>query len=276
MQNDTISFLTGDGTSLEILQSPVEEPRATLLMWPCMGGSVRMYRCPVDLFNKAGVSVIQFNPRGHGESGGQFVPEDAIADLGDYLFSRKRDSSPLWILGHSAGANAVLQYGTAFGGVDRFFLVSPVLDSIESLRYMYRINTILEFNEIVAALTSERDFVLDVLSNDRWMDPAIWQKNYYRHKFDDISENFRVGIFLERLFIEGYNAFEDLISQAEKTSILVAPVDTWYPFETIERLAREGNIPVHLIKKARDHFFTGGWKAVWAHLLDQLNSHYPH
>ena len=231
-----------------------------------------MYRCPVERFTSAGCSVILFNPRGHGASEGQFVPELATRDLDEFLSRYKTDSSPLCILGHSAGANAVLQFATAYGRGDHFLLVSPVLDSIESLRYMYRIGTIMEFNGIAAALTSDKKFTLSVLENEEWMEPEKWKKEEYRKRLNIISGNFHVGSFLEILFIKGYNAFDDLMYHGEKSTILLPRQDNWYPSETVRSLADRGNIRLQILQEAGDHFFTGTWGVVWDFLFADVST----
>ncbi len=264
-------FFTSDETDIEVIADYIENPIATLVIWPCMGGSVLMYRCPVEQFNKAGISVIRFNPRGHGNSSGQFVPEAAIADLNEFIGVNKRDDSPIYIVGHSAGANAVLQYGTAFGDVDRFILISPVLDSIESLRYMYQQKTIMEFNVLISALTSDKDLIHHVLADSMWMAPEIWESKNYRERLDAVSFEFKVGIFLERLFIQGYNTFPDLVLHGDKSTILLPKKDNWYPKETVMRLSAENSIPVVTMSEANDHFFTGAWKTVWDWVREDMD-----
>lgn len=270
MKKSISTFKTSDGTEIEVFGSFVENPRVTVLVWPCMGGSVLMYRCPVERFTSAGCSVILFNPRGHGASRGQFVPEVVIDDLIEYLAEYKKDSSPLYLLGHSGGANAALKFGTATSMIDRFLLVSPVLDSIESLRYMYRIGTIMEFNGIAAALTSDKKFTLSVLENEEWMEPEKWKKEEYQKRLNDISGDFRVGSFLELLFIKGYNAFDDLVLHGNKSTVLLPRQDNWYPFETVKAVTDRGNIRLQVLEAAGDHFFTGAWGAVWDILFADL------
>jgi len=272
MEKNISSFKTSDGMSVEVFASFVANPRATIVVWPCMGGSVLMYRCPVERFTSGGCSVILFNPRGHGASGGQFVPELAARDLHEFLSRYKTDLSPLYIIGHSAGANAALQFATGYERGDRFLLVSPVLDSIESLRYMYRIKTIAEFNMLIGAITRDRDFTLSVLENEEWMEPETWRKKDYLKRLNDISGDFHVGSFLEILFIDGYNAFDDLILHGEKSTVLLPRQDNWYPFETVKALTDRGNVRLQILQEAGDHFFTGAWGAVWDWVLEDLTA----
>ncbi|HPS59340.1 MAG TPA: alpha/beta fold hydrolase [Spirochaetota bacterium] len=263
-------FTAPDGTLIDIKTDLVPHHRAVLVVWPCMIGSTAMYRLPVKDFNSSGISTVQFNPRGHGRSGGQFDVEQSISDLQAYLDSLKLQDTPVWMLGHSAGASCVLRHGTTYRPAHRYILVSPVLDSIGSYRYLYDQGRQSEANLLISALSTGRDLMLPILENDEWMKPEVWHQQEYREKFDRISVKIPVGTLMQKLFIEGYNTFRDLELLAEKTSIMLPLEDRWYPMDLTNSLAEKSGIRVETISEAKDHYFTGAWKHVWRMVLESI------
>lgn len=264
-------FTTSDGTQLDIKSDLVPHSRAALVVWPCMTGITAMYRTPVKDFNSAGISTVQFNPRGHGRSGGQFDVEQCISDLHEYMDSHKLHDKPVWMLGHSAGASMVLRYGTAHRSAQRYILVSPVLDSKGSYRYLYDTGRESEANFLISAFTSEKEYMLSILQNSCWMNRDEWERNSYREKFDGISGNVLIGSLMQKLFIEGYNTFRDLELLAEQTTIILPEQDNWYPMDLTNSLAKKSGISIETISEAKDHYFTGAWKHVWRRVLDEMN-----
>jgi hypothetical protein len=110
--------------------------------------------------------------------------------------------------------------------------------------------------------------MLQILKNDEWIKPEVWQRQDYREKFDRISVKILLGTLMQKLFIEGYNTFRDLELLAEKTSIILPLQDNWYPMELTNSLALKSGIPVETISDAKDHYFTGAWKHVWNRVLE--------
>ncbi len=261
------TFLTSDGVQLEVLGSVPENAGACLIVWPCMGGAVQMYRVPVEKFAAAGVACILYNPRGHGRSGGQMEIETALSDLEEILHKHISPEIPLVVVAHSAGANAGLQFGARIRPPEKFVLVAPVLDSRESLFSMYQRNTIYEFIDILCANTDDGTVVRKVLADDQWLNAEVWESRGYRQLLDDVPARLKVGTFLEKLFLPGHNAFEELAMFARRTRILVAPDDTWYPAATTGGLALWHSIPIETVAEAQNHFFTGAWERVWADVL---------
>jgi pimeloyl-ACP methyl ester carboxylesterase len=267
------TFLTGDGVQLEVLGTVPENPPACLIVWPCMGGAVQMYRVPVAKFISLGCACILYNPRGHGRSEGQMEIETALSDLDEIIRKYIPSGTPLTMVAHSAGANASLQFGARCRPLEKFVLVAPVLDSRESLFSMYQRNTISEFTDILCANTEDGTLVRKVLADETWLDAEVWNSRNYRRLLDEVPARILVGTFLEKLFLPGHNAFEELGMFARQTRIFTAPEDTWYPAATTGGLALWHGIPIETITEAQNHFFTGGWERVWTEVLRLIPTH---
>lgn len=264
-------FIVSDGTRIDIRENFTAGHRALIVLWPCMTGSTAMYRLPVKEFNDAGISVVQFNPRGHARSEGQFDLELCLGDLHEYLRSLNTTDIPLWFAGHSAGASALLKYGTLYGSARSYILISPVLDSIESYRYLYENGNQGEANTIIASLTSGNRFILSLIENSQWMNREIWERNFYRERIDAESGKLLTGTFMQKLFIEGFNAFDDLKLHSASTSILLPLSDNWFPMTVTAELASQNGIKTETITEAGDHYFTGAWKHVWRRILEMMS-----
>lgn len=264
-------FKAPDGTLIDIKADLVPRHRAVLVVWPCMTGSTAMYRLPAAEFTCEGISVIQFNPRGHGGSGGQFDVEQCVSDLHGYLDMLNIQDTPVWMLGHSAGASCVLRYGTTFRPARRYILVSPVLDSIGSYRYLYDQGRQAEANVLISTFSSEKKYMLGILQESSWMNRDEWENNGYREKFDRTSGRILIGSLMQKLFIEGYNTFRDLELLAKETTIILPVEDHWFPMDLTYSLAEKSDIPVETISEAKDHYFTGAWKHVWRRVLEEMN-----
>jgi len=262
--------MTGDGVRLEILGAVPEKAGACLIVWPCMGGAVQMYRVPVKDFTDHGCACILYNPRGHGRSEGELEIQAALNDLDEIIRVHIPAAIPLTIVGHSAGANACLQFGARYRPPKQFVLVAPVLDSRESLFSMYQRKTIAEFIDILCAYVQDDAPVRKVLADNEWLEADVWQSHNYRRLLDDVPARMRIGTFLERLFIPGHNAFTELKKFSGQTRILMAEDDTWYPAATINSLARTFGISVETLPEAQGHFFSGAWDHVWTKVLQLI------
>lgn len=256
-------FPLDNGLELDVRVDIPEKPRFCVVVWPCMGGAAQMYKMPVERFVKSGSACILYNPRGHGKSAGEMEIPNALADLKIILDRFIPPEIPLLLVGHSAGANAVLQFGARFRAPRSYLLVAPVLDSRESLFFMYRKHTIREFIDILCALADDDSVVRAVLADEQWLVEDRWRKEGYREILDGVWSRARIGTFLERLFIPGHNAFAELAENSNRCLILTAKEDSWYPAETISRLAAAHNIRMKNIAEAQNHFFAGGWDRVW-------------
>ena len=268
MSTLTNTITLKDGLRLDTILSIPDNQRACLVAAPCMGGSVHMYRPPLERINEAGCGCILYNPRGHGASEGEMVIDDALGDLDDIITRFVPADVPLIMVGHSAGANMLLHFGARYRRPSRFILVAPVLDSRESLFYMYRSGTIGEFLDILASYTDDSDTMRAMLATDAWLDAETWHKRGMRAILDVLPSRMRIGSFLENLFIPGYTAYDHFAEFSPITSVLLSRADTWYPLETTVRLAETRGAKFMYLEEARNHFFAGGWNAVWEHTID--------
>ncbi len=256
-------FKLENGMELDTLINIPEKLCYCIVVWPCMGGAVQMYKMPVKRFMESGAACILYNPCGHGKSAGEMDIPKAISDLKIILDRIIPAELPLLLVGHSAGANAVLQFGTRCRTSCSYLLVAPVLDSRESLYFMYRKKTIREFVDILCTLAEDDSLVRTVLADDQWLEEDKWRKEGYREILNGVRSRVRIGTFLERLFIPGHNAYVELAENSSRCLILTAREDSWYPAETIRRLAAAHNILMKNIDEAQNHFFAGGWECVW-------------
>lgn len=267
---DSNFFLTNDGTRLEVFCSVPEKAKACLVVWPCMGGVVQMYKAPVDALMAQGCACVLYNPRGHGTSGKSLEIQASLNDLEEILQRCIPDGLPLVMLGHSAGANACLQYAAKYRCPEQLVLVAPVLDSRESLFSMYRGGTINEFIDVLCTYTKDETLIRQVLANDEWLVVEEWKAKGFRQLLDAVPSRVNIGQFLEKLFIPGHNVFSELGRFSDRTRILMAMQDTWYPAETVKKLARKHGIPIETMPEAKHHFFQGAWERVWTQMLDTI------
>lgn len=265
--NTLKTYLTRDGIRLDVLGVVPENPRACLIVWPCMGGAVQMYRVPVEQFTAQDCACILYNPGGHGRSEGEMEIQAALRDLDDIIQTAVPSATPLVIVGHSAGANACLQFGARYRPPKQYVLIAPVLDSRESLVSMYQRKTIAEFIDVLCANAYDDTLVRRVLADEQWLAADVWESQGYRQLLDDVPARIHIGTFLENLFLPGHNAFAKLGMFAGRTRIYMAAEDTWYPAATTRGLARTYGIPIATLAEAQNHFFTGGWERVWAEVL---------
>lgn len=263
-------FTTSDGTILEIKTDIAPQQRSILVVWPCMTGTTAMYRLPVKEFNDSGISVIQYNPRGHGRSAGQFELERCTADLREYIESLGMVETPMCLLGHSAGAFCILKNGGMPLPVAEYILVSPVLDSIRSYRHLYDNGHHGESGSLISAFTTDSGFMLSLLEKDDWMDREIWRANSYRERINAISRGPLIGTLMERLFLDGYDAYMELELHSRRTSIIMPVNDNWFPMDLIFSLAEKYKMPIETLSEAGDHYFTGAWKYLWCSVLHKL------
>ena len=264
------TFLTKDDIRLEVLGAVPGNSLACMVVWPCMGGAVQMYRVPVENFTDRGIACILYNPRGHGRSGGEMEIRSALSDLEEIIQTHIPSKTPLVIVGHSAGANACLKFAASYSPPEKFVLIAPVLDSRESLFSMYARKTIAEFIDILCTYVQDDTIVRKVLADEQWLDAEIWKSHGYRQMLDSVPSRIHLGTFLENLFLPGHNAFEELGRFAGRTRIFMAGEDTWYPAATTSGLAEKYGIPIQTLPEAQNHFFMGAWERVWAEVLSLI------
>lgn len=271
MKRESFYISDLDGARIEINAVIPPDPICCIVVWPCSMCSFRIYRMPAERFASSGIGVLEFNPRAHGGSGGDFDYHASFADLQAICNKFFISGVPVVCLGHSGGAGALLRVGESIC-CQRYWLVSPVLDSRESLFYMYENSSIDEFTGLIAALAREPGLVIDTLGTPEWLDEKFWTDNDLRARLDGISGQTNVGSLLEALFIPGFNVFDDFEKASGGIEIIYPARDEWYPEETVMRLASMHDVPVIRDLGGKDHYFTGAWKNVWAYLENRLVS----
>ncbi len=266
-----MSYVSKESLKLDIDYKEAVNPIGIFLVWPCTLGDYRMYKTPVDKFIEKNYSVVLFNPRAHGSSEGQPDYHRSFEDLREYLAVINPGNLPVTGIGHSGGAGALLKLGTVYPAAKRFFLVAPVLDSRRSLFYMYSRNTFHEFSTPLVSMAKEKQQVLDIINDKTWLDPAVFMEKKIEETLNALSGPFKIGTFLDRLFISGnINAENDLVANRENCSMILPENDNWYPQDVLRQLAAVNDIPVISSFGAPDHFFTKAWKNVWDYVLDVL------
>lgn len=268
------SFVSSyDGTELEIDALIPDAPDNYLVIWPCSMFSYGIYKMPVEKFALNGTGVLQFNPRAHGNSGGRFSYEKSFNDLVEICKDLFKPGVPVNCLGHSGGACALLKIGGSINA-GRFWLVSPVLDSRESLFFMYESGTIEEFINIILSISGDPDKVKRIIETTEWLKNEIWDKNGLKDLLDSYSKEIPIGSLLEAIFIPGHNSFKELGLYARSIEIIYPVKDTWYPERTVMGLAREHGVKIIRDLGGKDHYFTGAWKNVWNYIENRLVSLY--
>ena len=260
---------TPDNINIELIIEKALNPKGIVLVWPCTMGDVRMYRMPAELFSDKGYTSILYNPRGHGNSDGQFSILDAINDFQSFITDFNDDELPLISVGHSGGCGGLLNIGTRLP-MEKFYLAAPVLDSRKSLFHMYGNGAVREFNMMVAAASPDQEFVLSVLDNTQWLEPEYWRENNLQERLDAVSGEFMIGRFLDRLFIKGMSVYKDLESQNGISELLLPSEDKWYPLESTRAFASKHEIAINDNLDAHDHYLTRAWKNVWQYVLETI------
>lgn len=102
------SLSAADGTRLVYSLHRATKPRAAVLVAHGYADHRRRYRHFVTALLKAGISVLAYDMRGHGESGGRrgFIHafDEYLDDLGLMVeFAREQMPSPLFLVAHSMG-----------------------------------------------------------------------------------------------------------------------------------------------------------------------------
>lgn len=267
--SEIVLYKTTDDVEVELIIENAENPEAVSVIWPCTMGDVRMYRVPTEAFAEKGHSTIQYNPRGHGNSGGQFNIRDAVADLLSFITDFNKAKLPVTAIGHSGGCGALLSAGTHIG-IEKFYFAAPVLDSRASLFYMYDNGAITEFNTMLAADSPDKDFVYSVLKNTRWLDADYWRKNNLEEKLDAVSGDFLIGRFLDSLFIDGMSGIDAFGDFSGRIELLLPSEDRWYSLARTRKLAEKHKVPVNDRLDAHDHYLTRAWRNVWDYILDKI------
>ena len=264
-------FAAADGTALDvIISSPESATTGVILVYPCIGGTSRMYMVPHGELTARGYTVVEFHPRAHGRSEGQMAMASSLKDLYYLLFSTGLSEYPITAVAHSAGCNALLQVNLSALHLEKVFFVQPVFNFAESMEYMYEIGTDREFLNAISRWTSDREQLEKYLCSKRWLEPAVWYRDRLRQKINAISVNLKLGDFLEDFYIPGFETIDHIHRMRDRLVFYLSTVDRWYPVSTTRQAADIFNIPVVFMENAKDHFHQGCWNDIWNDILGRI------
>jgi pimeloyl-ACP methyl ester carboxylesterase len=273
-------YRTNDGTQLEVVVHDADRPRGVLVFIPSSLGdaSSTAYRTPLKELLSAHFSVVLFNPRGHGGSEGVLSPRQAAQDLVDWLREQSPGASRLPVVGvgHSGGALCLLRTAIQHPVIKKLFLVAPILNTRESILYMYRTGNAEPFRQLMRNPEGDNKVLDQVLANPRWLNEEYWKENGLRQRLDYRAKGFKgitlesIGQLLENVFIPGHDVVSPLRHCGGMTEILLPMKDEWYPSAKTRRIAADIGIPVRTIEEASDHGLTNAWGAVWSHVMRAL------
>lgn len=259
--------------SLDVTFTKATSSRGTLVIYPCIGGTTRLYSIPIPQLVSLQISVLEFHPPAHGRSTGQMTMSEAL-DCFESVLSNYGVSDNLVTLGHSAGANALLQFqrrSTNFQPKLRFF-VQPVFDFAESAKYMYKHGHQEELFLAISKWVKEPHRLRELLLDSNWLKSEFWMENKLREKIDSMSQGIFLGEFLEDFYLRD-NGVADLIGLSTgRTFVYVSKRDHWYNPLTIWATAKKYNVEAKLVPAAEDHFFTNSWPDVWREVLGTMQS----
>lgn len=263
--------------SLEIIESGASpnEAKGIVILWPSTGGNARSFRIRDSELELLGLRLVRFNPPSHGNSKGIYDPKTAISLLDVYLKERGYTNKELYGIGHSGGGAALMMYAKEVPFL-KLFLLSPILDSVLSLRFLYESGSIEEFSRLlllpgVSDLESPNKQILETLSNPQWLvDGNVDHLNVpiqnTRICLDDLS------LFLKNLFLPGFVVDTSVIQKRTSYTIFLPKEDTWFPKVYTTRFAKENGLNCIEISEAPDHFFSSTWLTVWKQIKTHLIS----
>jgi alpha-beta hydrolase superfamily lysophospholipase len=116
MPHTTTHWNTADGLRLFAQAWTVEQPKAVVGIIHGMGEHSTRYAHMADALNKAGMSVVSFDHRGHGKSEGKKGHTPSIGHLLDGVdqlleeMARQAPGAPAFLFGHSMGGNVLLNH----------------------------------------------------------------------------------------------------------------------------------------------------------------------
>ncbi len=230
-----------------------------------------MYGIPYIELNELGVSVLEFHPPAHGRSSGQMTMARALRCF-EWLLAHFHVRGPVFVLGHSAGANAVMQYANRFGDLKprAAFFVQPVFEFRHSAQYMYRNGFQTELIAAISKWVTDVRLLTDLLSTEQWLDREHWDSNELRHRIDKISQGILLGEFLEDFYLHTHDVSGSLASFGG-ASLFVSMRDHWYDPKLIVDIADYSHVPYTLCGDAEDHYFRSAWPSVWSKVIPSIH-----
>ncbi|PJZ46739.1 alpha/beta fold hydrolase [Leptospira brenneri] len=253
---------------MEITESGAspEEVRGVLVLWPSTGGNARSFRIRDSELIELGLRLIRFNPPSHGNSKGIYDPKSSIRLLDGYLKRKGYLNKELYGIGHSGGGAALMMYAKEVP-FRKLFLLSPILDSVLSLRYLYESGSIEEFSRLllVPGLSDEETpnkQILETLSTPQWLEDGKIE----HLKF--VIENSRIrlqdlSVFLKNLFLPGFVVTPKEIQKRTQYTIFLPKEDKWFPKEYTINFSKANGLNSIEIPEAPDHFFSSSWLRIW-------------
>ncbi|MCG6147595.1 alpha/beta hydrolase [Leptospira levettii] len=255
-------------TSLEIIEQgvPPEGAQGILILWPSTGGNARSFRIRDSELIDYGLRLIRFNPPSHGDSTGTYDPKTAITLLDEYLKKQNYIGKPLYGIGHSGGGAALLLYAKQVQ-FQKLFLLSPILNSVKSLEFLYESKSIEEFSRLlllpnISDDDSPNKQILETLSTSHWLETGkvnhlSFPVKNTRIQVDSLAE------FLQNLFLPGFQVENYDFEKRTDISIFLPAMDKWFPKEYTSEFAKRNHIRLVEILEAPDHFFSQSWLSVW-------------
>lgn len=116
MQKRVFSWKTADGVVIKGCEWPASEARGVICLAHGLGEHIHRYEHMAQWFNAAGFSVVGYDRRGHGQSGGKRGHSPNLEFLMDEiarLLAEARavyEELPVFLYGHSQGGGLVLSY----------------------------------------------------------------------------------------------------------------------------------------------------------------------
>jgi len=256
-------LLAPDNTRLDAPYARATSPQGTLIVYPGIGGTTRMFSVPYNELEELGISLLEFHPPAHGRSTGQMTMAHAL-NYFEWTLKHFEISGPIFSLGHSAGANALMQYQTRFGKLlpRMSFFVQPVFDFTESAKYMYCHGYRGDLLAAISRWVTDSAALAEYLATADWLDHDYWTANQLRQKIDAISRGILLGEFLEDFYLQDNNVAR-ILPTVGNAKVYVSRNDHWYDPERICSLADHAGVPYSILPEAQDHYFRGGWTGVW-------------
>jgi hypothetical protein len=270
-------FETKDRARIHLSYFIQKNSKATLVFWPAnlTSAQAKFYSPPLEQIIKQNLSIVFYNPRGHGPSSGSFASRQAAEDLFLWL-KLKSLKKNLIAVGHSGGALGLLLMTQKELDWKFHFLAAPILDSCESLQYMYDQNRIEGFLSLLHDAHRENLPHEAALKKPNWWKPEEWKKQDFSKRWDYAIENAKgikiesLSKTLEGIFVDHPIVKTQLRQHPTRTKVFLPTKDDWYPKEVTTLECQKAGIPILEISKARDHFFMGAWSEIWNEVLKSI------
>ena len=249
--------------------------RATLVLWPCGGGDATQYSLDFPLLEQAGISVVCFNPGGHGRTPGPFSFEHSIEALAQVV--EQLPPGPRFGVGHSMGCYGLLR---AFHRLrlQHLFWVSPIADSRRSLYFMYETGRIQSFIRLFQTPATHAAEVQRILSSPDWLEATDEFSLTLRALEVPTTGAIRLASFasfVREVFLPGYRLWPMANGLHHKISAWLATDDRWYPLDELSHDLEAHGIPFDVFLPASDHLFARAWGPLTAEIATRVTRALP-